>query len=371
MLAQSEISSSASVFIMRYASGKVLTRDGFVEGYIGYEAGIVVEVGEGKKRGAAIEGVIAPTLVNAHTHIADSIVPLDTRLSMEELVKPPHGLKHKVLGSASEKQLRDSITRASMFMRKRGVSNYIDFREGGVEGAQILAASFGKPRATIFGRPKGLKFDKEEMGALVGLVDGIGVSSVSDWELSELEQVAEFARSHKKRFALHVSERVREDIDRVLALKPDFVVHMTKATPDDVAACVSAGVSIVVCPRSNLFFGNMPPLGMMLEQGAEVSLGTDNAMFCAPDMLVEMEFAARLLRLQGVKEVGGVMAMGTSNGRKLLNGKVTIGIESGSPCDFMVVRDQGGDPATDLVLKGGSADPLMVCMGNEIWSGER
>ncbi|HTY47939.1 MAG TPA: amidohydrolase family protein [Methanomassiliicoccales archaeon] len=356
---------------MRYASGKVLTKNGFIEGYVGYEAGVVVEVGEGKKRGAAIEGVIVPTLVNSHTHIADSIVPLDTKLSMEELVKPPHGLKHRVLNTATEKQLRDSITRASVFMRRRGISNYIDFREGGPEGAQVLATSFGKPRATIFGRPRELKFDPVEMEALVEVVDGIGVSSISDWDYGDLEQVAGFARSRGKRFALHASERVREDIDRVLALKPDFIVHMTKASVEDLQACAEKEARIVVCPRSNLFFGNLPPLAAMLEQGVEVSLGTDNAMFCTPDMLVEMEFAARLLRLQGVKDVGEVLAMGTSYGRKLLNGKVTIGIEPGFPCDFMVVRDQGGDPATDLVLKGSSADPLMVCMGNEIWSGER
>jgi hypothetical protein len=88
-------------------------------------------------------------------------------------------------------------------------------------------------------------------------------------------------------------------------------------------------------------------------------------------MLVEMEFAARILRLQGVKDVRPVLDMATVNGRKLLNEKEPISIESGKPCDFMVTRSWGGDPAVDLLLRGSSTDPIMVCMGRTTWRGTR
>jgi hypothetical protein len=62
--------------------------------------------------------------------------------------------------------------------------------------------------------------------------------------------------------------------------------------------------------------------------------------------------------------------MAIVNGRKLLKEKVAIGIEPGLPCDFIVTKYNGGDPAVDLVLRNSSSDPLMVCMGREAWRGE-
>jgi cytosine/adenosine deaminase-related metal-dependent hydrolase len=356
---------------MRCASGKVLTQEGFIDGYVGFEDGVVVEVAKGRPETSIVEGVITPTLVNAHTHLADCIVPMDLSMCLEDLVAPPNGLKHRMLGRASEDEIFQALLRMGALMRGRGVSRYIDFREGGETGARMLSLARGKPEPTIMGRPMSLTFDKEEVRKILQVADGIGVSSISDWDYGTLSDLSAFVRSQGKRFAIHASERVREDIDQVLDLEPAFVVHMTQASGSDIESCAQAKVPIVACPRSNMFFGNLPPLATMLEKGAIVALGTDNAMLALPDILVEMEFAARLLRTQGVKDVRSVLDMAISSGRKLLNQKIPIGIEPGMPCDFMVTRPLGGDPATDLVLRGSSADPLMVCMGLELWSGPR
>jgi cytosine/adenosine deaminase-related metal-dependent hydrolase len=168
-------------------------------------------------------------------------------------------------------------------------------------------------------------------------------------------------------FAIHASERVREDLDQILDMKPSFLVHMTVASDDDFITCAQEGVPIVACPRSNLFFGRMPPLRRMIEAGVTVALGTDNAMISLPDILTEMEFAGRLLRFQGMRDVDYVVDMAVKNGRKILNQKVAIGIEPDSPCDFMVIGNKNGDTVTDLVLRSAAENPKLVCVGKKLW----
>lgn len=354
---------------MRYVAGKVLTINGFIDGHVGFEEGMVVEVAKGKVADPEAKGIIVPTFTNAHTHIADYLVPVDPTLSLEELVAPPHGLKHRVLSEIPEERLALGMDVARSIMLRRGCSHFLDFREGGERGSRVLRKAKGWPRPFILGRPLHLRFDKEEVDGILRCADGIGVSSISDWEEGVLADLARYVRSKGMPFAIHASERVREDMDKVLDLRPSFVVHMTMADEGDLEACAEQQVPIVTCPRSNLFFGRVPPLAKMLKVGAMVALGTDNAMFSLPDMLGEMESAARLLRLQGVKDVSPVLSMAMENGKKLLMEKATIGIESGIPCDFVVARSHGGDPTTDLVLRGGSSDPLMVCLGREEWRG--
>ena len=354
---------------MRYVSGKVLTEEGFIDGHVGFEGGMVVEVAEGPVKRAEAAGIVLPTMTDAHTHIADYLVPVDLTLSLEELVAPPEGLKHRMLRLTSKKELGQAFQAVRSIMLRRGCSRFIDFREGGKEGARALRDQKGWPKPLVMGRPQHLRFDREEVDAVLGCADGIGISSISDWDLAELSELARYVRSKHRPFALHASERVREDIDAVLDLRPTFVVHMTMANEGDIEACAKQKVPIVSCPRSNLFFGGTSPLALMLKAGATVALGTDNAMFTLPDMLAEVESAARLLRQQGVKDVSPVLEMALKNGKNLLMRRATIGMVPGTPCDFMVMGSHGGDPTTDLVLRGSSADPLMICLGEEEWRG--
>jgi cytosine/adenosine deaminase-related metal-dependent hydrolase len=354
--------------LMRYVEGSVLTECGFIDGYVGFEAGVIKEVGRGRVDYPLAKGIILPTLVNSHTHLADHIVPIDLALSLEETVAPPSGLKHRILRKTPSEVLVRSMRMLSRYMFRRGTSRLIDFREGGVEGARQLS-SLGEDRCrpVILGRPEDLDFDKEEMTQLLKAVDGVGLSSVSDWDSGTIAELASLVRSKGKMFAIHASERVRENLDQILDLRPSFLVHMTMASHDDIATCAQEGVPIVVCPRSNLFFGKIPPLKEMIEAGVTLALGTDNAMFSVPDMLTEMEFAGRLLRHQGIRNVDCVIDMVVKTGREILNQKVAIGIEPDSPCDFMVVGSRNGDAATDLVLRSAADDPKLICLGKKVW----
>ncbi|WP_400207095.1 amidohydrolase family protein [Candidatus Methanomassiliicoccus intestinalis] len=353
---------------MNCVSGMIYTESGFIEGHICFEEGIVTEVCEGPAERSDLQGLILPAFTNAHTHIADYIVPVNLNLSLEELVAPPNGFKHRMLNEAPEAKLRQGIATMSEYMFKHGTTSFIDFREGSVPGAKLLSsAEWSQP--TIMGKPS--SFAEEELSALLKVSDGFGPSAISDWDYDDLTELARLARAHGKLFGIHCSERVREDIGKVLDLKPSFVVHMTKATREDLEACVEEKVPIVSCPRSNMFFGSEPPLKEMLDVGATVALGTDNAMISMPDLLCEAEFAARILRKQGAVKLDEVVQMIASNGRKIINHKQKIWIKPRDRCNFTVIENKNGDPVTDLVLRNAGAAPLMVCSGKTIWRRER
>jgi cytosine/adenosine deaminase-related metal-dependent hydrolase len=355
---------------MQYVSGKILGANGFREGHIGFEDGVVKEVGKGRAKENVAEGIVLPTLVNAHTHIADYVVPIDLSLSLAEVVAPPDGLKYRVLARTTEAAQREAVAYLSETMFRKGISAFSDFREGGVKGARMMSsAEWARPY--VLGKPLTPHFDREEISALLDVTEGIGPSAISDWDYEELRELAAFVRSRGKVLAIHCSERVREDLDRVLDLRPSHLIHMTQASDSDLEVCAQLGIPVVVCPRSNMFFGMTPPLGHMVRKGVQVALGTDNAMISMPDLFVEMEFAARLLRQQGMARLDPVLAMASSNGRKIINRSQLIEIQPDRPCDFMVVRDKHGDPATDLVLRTAGEEPLLVCAGEKTWRGPR
>ena len=85
--------------------------------------------------------------------------------------------------------LTASMVRLSRFMFYRGVTSYVDFREGGVEGAKALAAARGNgAEPVIMARPAGMKYVPDEIDALLKVANGIAVSSISDWDYGELQR---------------------------------------------------------------------------------------------------------------------------------------------------------------------------------------
>lgn len=355
---------------MEYVSGKVLTEEGFKDGHVGFEDGRIVEVGRGKAKVSVAEGLVLPTFVNAHTHIADYVVPVDLSLTLAEIVAPPHGLKYRVLSQTPEERQREAIAEMSEAMLRKGTSVFSDFREGSVKGARLMSSAQGA-RPFILGKPSAPRFDREEISALLELTEGIGPSAISDWDYEELRELTSFVRSRGKIVALHCSERVREDLDKVLDLHPSYLVHMTQATDGDLERCAQLDVPIVVCARSNMFFGMVPPLARMVHHGVTVAIGTDNAMISMPDMFVETEFVGRLLRQQGIARLDCVLSMAVVNGRKIINQLPLMEILPDTPLDLMVVRSKQGDPLTDLVLRTAGEEPLLVCVGENKRRGTR
>lgn len=357
---------------MDVLAGAILGDDGFVRGSVSVEDGVVVDVSRTVPKDALATGVVIPAFTNAHTHVADAVVRQELTGTLEEIVAPPRGLKHRVLAAADDDDLVAAMRSAIQAMARTGVASFWDFREGGLPGTRLLLrAALGEPVAPlVLGRPARIEYRREETDAILRAADGIGVSSPLDWPRDEVEKLARHARRAGKAFATHCSERVREDIDRVLDLKPAFLVHMLEATDADLVRVADAGVPVVACPRSNVFFGKVPDLPRLLRHGITVLLGTDNAMVNAPSVLREMEFAYKVSRLRGGVSARDVVAMAL-HGRKGFTGPANPGVHIGDAADLVVLDiPRDGDLFAGL-LRAAESDIGLVMLGGRAWRRKR
>ena len=297
------------------AEGLVSDRRGIREGWVTASGGRIVGSGSGSCPAEPdVRGFILADVLNMHTHCADYGLRIPPGISLQDLVAPPDGLKHRYLRETPPEIIGASMKRFSAASREGGSARFVDFREGGAEGCRLLRAN--SPDAVILGRPVSPEFDPEEIDARLETADGIGISSIADMDHGYIEKVADTVRERRMIFAIHASERIREDIDFILSLDPAFVVHMCEATDSDVAKCAEAEVPIVVCPTSNAYFGKTPPIKRALAMGADLAMGTDNGMLCEPDMMSEAAVFAGFLDPEDAS--GAVRALARVTG-KILN----------------------------------------------------
>ncbi len=335
--------------IARTFSGRIWNGRSFEDGHLTVEDGILRELEFGERlKGADFEGCILPGITDSHTHVADAGLKLDRKYGLEELVAPPDGLKHRYLNGTDEAVIRSEMGRYVKRLKDSGVSRFMDFREGGIEGAKMLRSV--SDAAVILGRPTSGDYDPNEIDGILEYADGIGIPSITDMEHGYIEAIADHVHRKNKMLALHVSERIREDIDHVLSLEPDFVVHMVQATDSDMRKCADSGVPISVCPSSNLYFGMVPPVKRMLDAGADISLGTDNAMlFPSADIFDEL----RTMSCLTVAQAGDAMlAFSTlyACGNKILYGDTLTPHETGKKADFIAF------PCTEKELIAGKVE---------------
>jgi cytosine/adenosine deaminase-related metal-dependent hydrolase len=283
------------------------------------------------------DDIILPAFVNAHTHIGDSIAKeAGGGLSLEDLVAPPDGLKHRLLREASREELVGGMHRSLRYMQQGGTAACLDFREGGVDGVRMLeeAAEGLEIEALSFAR-----------GSVEAMTagNGFGASGANDGDF-ERERVA--TREAGKPFGIHAGEADASDLDGALDLDPDFLVHVVHPEPRHLERIADGRVPIVVCPRSNIVTDvGFPPVSELAEH-TTLALGTDNVMLNSPSMFREMEFLAKLSDLSAAD----VLRMATINGAEL--------------ADLDAGPLKPGNPARALVLDGdsdnlaGAQDPV-------------
>ncbi|MEM0492334.1 MAG: amidohydrolase family protein [Candidatus Thermoplasmatota archaeon] len=335
---------------MKYVEGELITPSGFEPGYIGFDDNRILENGRGNAPGRGIaNGLILPGFFNAHTHIGDSFIRkknVTLPRSIEELVAPPNGLKHRLLREATDREIIDGMVESIAYMKQKGTVFFCDFRENGIRGVMQLKTALKHEYLDvgILSRPREMKYHKEELKMLLDNSDGIGVSSISDWEYTDLMKIAKEVKRKGKIFSLHASERIREDIDGVIDLKPDMLVHMNQANLSDLIRVKEADIPVVICPRSNAFFGLKRNYMILKESGVRILLGTDNAMLHEPDILEEVRY---IMNDPGnVFTLHELLMMITYNPRKVLN-------EDGG----ILVQDS---ESSFVVLERGTLKPLYV-----------
>lgn len=381
---------------MRYVSGTIFTGEKFIEGYIGHSDGIIRDVGEGLAKSPEASGIILPSLVNSHTHIGDAFIRLKERMplegSLDELVKPPNGLKHRLLSKACDCDIIDGMKEALASMFLSGVGTFIDFREGGIEGVKLLGKALSdKPvRCAILSRPGRLDYDPREVEELLETTAGIGASGIGDWNWDDLKVLARHTKESGKLFAIHASEGERENLDRILELQPDMLVHMTCASEEDLAECAGHGIPIVVCPRSTKFFGGQLRVKEMLAAGIRVLLGTDNAMLNSPSLWEEMKLVYDHLGKESANPID-ILRMVTTNPQKVLNAHLHIDLTGqkstakngqksdlgegffpalGDSANFAVVKKKHPDPGVSLVNRTCPEDVRCISLGDYYWKKE-
>jgi len=276
---------------------------------------------------------ICPGLCNAHTHLADTLAMDVPRTgSLESLVTPPHGLKHRILNASSESELVRGMTSSLQTMSAAGISSCIDFREGGERGALQLAQAAELHAQknqhacipTILGRNGGEQLPQSH---------GAGISSTRD-EPHYLE-IADEMRRLGKLIAFHAGERDSCDIDNALSCDPDLLVHMTHVTPKQIRAVSDCQIPVCVCPRSNFILGvtesaKHPPIQQLLDANVPLSLGTDNVMFVQPDLLSELKVLDTVYHIDPVDAL--LMAV---RGSFIHDSSPYISV--GNPANFFVV----------------------------------
>ncbi|MBV0901049.1 amidohydrolase family protein [Haloarcula salina] len=306
--------------------GTILTGRDFdaVEGRVVVEDGRIEAVEEAS---VDSDDIVLPAFVNAHTHIGDSIAKeAGEGLSLEELVAPPDGLKHRLLRQADRADLVAAMARSLSFMESSGTGAFVEFREGGVDGVEAIrdALSDSPLESVLLGR---------ETTDAMELADGFGASGAND---SEFGAERRATRRAGKLFGIHAGEVDSSDINPALDLDPDFLVHMVHAESLHLQRVADSEIPVVVCPRSNIVTDvGQPPVEELAER-TTVALGTDNVMLNSPSMFREMEFTAKLYDLTARE----VLRMATVNGAEI------AGLDRG------VVEPER--PASLLVLDGDS-----------------
>ncbi|MFB6221492.1 MAG: amidohydrolase family protein, partial [Halolamina sp.] len=285
---------------------------------------------------------------NAHTHIGDSIAKeAGGGLSLDDLVAPPDGLKHRLLRDASRKEKVEAMARSLRFMEQTGTAAFLEFREGGVEGVETIRDALADRDIdpVIFGR---------ETADAMRAADGFGASGARDSDFGDLRAAA---REAGKPFAIHAGERDPHDITPAMDLDPAFLVHMVHPREEHLDSLAEEETPVVVCPRSNLVTNvGVPPIRELLER-TTVALGTDNVMLNSPSMFREMEFAAKLADVRAVE----VLRMATRNGAALAGKEYGL-VEAGRPAKLLVLDGDSDnlcgaeDWVRAVVRRAGQAD---------------
>ena len=291
-----------------------------VEGRIIIEDGEIVTIEE-----VAVEStdIVLPAFINAHTHLGDSIAKeAGAGLSLDALVAPPDGLKHRLLDSATQDEIVAAMRRSLRLMTASGTAACIEFREGGVDGVEAIrkAGSDLPIETVVLGR---------ESEAAMHTADGFGASGARD---GEFEQIRSATRDANKLFGIHAGERDADDITPAFNLDPDFLVHMVYPNTDHLTRLATEQIPTVVCPRSNLVTGvGVPPISDLAER-TTLALGTDNAMLNAPSMFREMAYTAKLTDISARR----ILEMATINGAEIANLDYGV-IEPGRKAKLLVL----------------------------------
>ncbi len=263
----------------------------------------------------ATDSIVCPTFLNGHTHIGDSIIKDEGYgLSLGEMVKPPNGVKHKALANAEDGEIIDAMKKSMWDMFESGTTHFIDYREGGIKGVELLRkASKNLPVTPVilgrddsfYGQNPDLRKVKIAIRKLLKLADGIALSGFGEISDEVASLITSECRKAGKISSIHVAESMhlqddslrdfnKTEIQRGVDADFDQLVHCTNPRNNDLELIRNSNV--VVCPRANATLNvGVAPLNEMFSKGIKPLLGSDNLMLNSLNLFRELEFSLKIM----------------------------------------------------------------------------
>ena len=345
--------------------------------------------------------LVIPGFVNCHTHIGDSIGK-DVRLntSVDKRIHPIFGAKSQILKKTDKEILASFMQNSCNSMLQKGITTFVDFREGGIDGVLLLKNILKKSpiRSIVLGRldyyqspneiKKNISLPNSKFLILEELLkkcDGLGISGANENSTMVLNQ---YSKTSKLR-AIHSSETKqsvlaskkmtgKSEAIRALNLKPHFLIHMTHASLGDLNTVSKRTRGIVICPRANASLAEgIPDIELMKKVGCTIALGTDNIMINSPDMFREMDYLWKATMAIHKKRINPkeILKMATVNGGKLLRKEIGV-IETGKLADCIFIEKHSLDlepmhnPHASIVHRASQSTIRAVMIGGEIVHGK-
>ena len=355
-----------------------------------------------KEESIDCEGLLLiPGFVNSHIHIGDSIgKDITLNSSVDDRIHPIFGAKSKILKKTNPSQLASFMKNTCNSMLRKGITTFVDFREGGLDGVNLLKKVLSDLpiRSIILGRVDFYQNQKQirqnstlpkeryaELNEILKKCDGIGISGANENSNSVLQS---YSKTKKLR-AIHAAETKdsvnqskkitkKSEILRALELKPHFLVHMTFASKNDLHLVAKKTRGIVVCPRANAALAEgIPDVDLMLKSRCNVAIGTDNVMINSPDIFREMDYLWKVTMARHKKRIDPktILKMATVNAGKLLHKDLGV-IENSKLADCVFIDTHSIDlepmhsPHASIVHRASESVIRAVMIGGKIVHGK-
>lgn len=323
--------------------------------------------------------VVIPGLVNGHTHLGDSALPDGaTGLTLEQAFFRPAGYKYRELAKLSRETHLPHFEAHLRYMARTGTVAHLDFREQGPAGAELLRAASEATgvRSVILNQFNESPFTeadlranrsghalppahRAELDAMLAVADGFSESTMNDLTDAAWVEIRDLTRARRKLRAIHCLESVayrdvsfattgRGDLARAIELyDADLIVHLTVASPDEIALLVRAKKTAAINPRANANLGlPLPPVAALLRAGANLLLGTDNGMLNSPNLLAEIDFTYKIAKSQFADSLAPdpteILKMATCNAHAVLGDEFPGALEVGLPATFVALDFTAG-----------------------------
>jgi len=169
--------------------------------------------------------MMIPGLINAHTHIADSIAKdVGSDQGLDQRVNPISSIKRTVLKESKKEHLITYMKTSLLSMLKKGITSFADFREDGIDGIELLkdAVTEMEIRCICLGRveyyfnedsiqnndelPNEIARNAEKV---INSCDGFGISGTNEYSDKALKYFRRMGRENGKLLAIHAAETVK------------------------------------------------------------------------------------------------------------------------------------------------------------------